>query len=178
MKYFLLSLSLVCCLNLFGQDDELFKTELVLERVNGFAANDRITDLRVNNNTVWIAGKSGIKSYDNKTLALDNHTNHANALAVVNVKDRTFSAYADNSIYLNESRIFKISEEGVRINDIELFKNRLWVGTTRGLYVINSKDGNVIKKYTHKTPIYDRMSSISPFTPEAISQYGLAQIKV
>ena len=148
MKYYLLCLSLLCAFSLFGQDDDLYKTELVLERVNGFAANDRITDLRVTNNTIWIAGKTGIKSYDNKTKALDNHNNHSNALAVVSVKDRIFSAYADNSIYLNNSRIFKLSEEGVKINDIELFKNRVWVGTTRGLYVLNARDGSIIKKYT------------------------------
>ncbi len=151
MKYFALAVCLLMGNGLIAQTDDLFKTELVLERVDGFAANDRIEDLRIEKNVIWIAAKNGIKSYDNDTYALENEVSHANAVSVaVSRSGDIFSAYSDNTLYKNDKRIFKLPPEGVKITDIELYKSKLWVGTTLGLYVINTETGKVLHHFKIK----------------------------
>lgn len=133
---------------LLAQSDNI-KTELVLERVEGLAANDRIEDLRVDKDKIYIASKSGIKSYDNSSFALDHEVNHNTALAVAFDRSGTiYSAYADNNIYKNSNQLFKIPLENVRVNDLEIFKNKLWIGTSHGLYIINTESGKVLKHHT------------------------------
>ncbi|MBT8189692.1 MAG: OmpA family protein [Bacteroidia bacterium] len=148
MKPGFLIFSLLISFTLLAQD-ELYKTELVLERVEGFAANDRIEDLLINKGLVWIASKKGIRSYNNSTYALDNVTEFNNAIAVaVGRTGDVYSAYADNSLYKNKQRIFKLPSDSIRFTDIEIFKKKIWIGTNKGLYVINADSGKLLDKYT------------------------------
>jgi len=97
----LFSLLLTCfTIGLYAQ------TELVLERVEGLSSNDRIQDIEVENDRVWIASKDGLYVFDNEVNTLSQITDHENAMAVkVSNKGSIFSAYNDKTLFYNEDNL-------------------------------------------------------------------------
>ena len=58
------------------------QTELVIERVEGLTSNDRIEEIVIVNDDVWIASRAGIYKYDNTSNDLSQVYNNPDALAV------------------------------------------------------------------------------------------------
>lgn len=150
MKYIFSLLAIATPILFFGQS-KFIPTELVLERVEGFAANDRIEDIEIVKDKVFIAGKTGIKSYDNINYSLDNNVSHTNALAVeVTRKGDIYSAHQDRHIYLNGKSIFHIQDINTRFTDLAIHRRKLWVGTNKGLYILHADTGKQISFYNNQ----------------------------
>ena len=132
------------------------QTELVLERVEGLASNDRIQDIEVEKNRVWIASKDGLYVFDNNSNNLSQITDHDNALAVkVSDKGSIFSAYNDKTLFYNEDNLIdietnfkKFAGKNFEFSDIEIYKNELWVGSNHGIFIFNLKTKKLVQTYT------------------------------
>ncbi len=132
------------------------QTELVLERVEGLRSDDRIEDIEIENNRVWIASKNGVYAFDNDVNALSQIIQHDNALAVkVSDKGNIFSAYNDKTLFFNEDNLIDIETNfrkflnaEFEFSDIEVFNNELWVGSNRGIFIFNLKTKKLAKHYT------------------------------
>ena len=147
MKYSISIIFTFLFMSLAGQD-KFIPTELVLERVEGFAANDRIEDIQINKNKIYIAGKTGVKSYDNNTFSLDSEVRHTNAIAVqISKKGDVFSAHTNRKIYRNNNLLFTLTELNDKFTDIALYRNKLWVGTNRGIYILHAESGKQLGYY-------------------------------
>ncbi len=150
MKTLLTALFTVIQIGLWGQ------TELVLERVEGLSSNDRIEDIEIENNRVWIASKDGIFTFDNDDASLNQIVQHDNALAVkVSKKGNIFSAYNDKTLFFNEDNLLdleanqnKVRSSEFEFSDIEVYKNELWVGSNIGLFIFNIKTKKLLKHYS------------------------------
>ncbi len=145
MRYFFLLALLFTGIFCWAQEE---RTELVLERINGFSSSDRIEDIRVNGPNVFFAGKKGISSINNSSSSLTEIIVSNNAVAVkVSKKGNVFSAFKDGKIYMNDRFLYHIDKEGIEINDLEVYKTKLWVATNQGIYTFNIKTGKYITKY-------------------------------
>jgi len=152
IKYFYILLPIFFTFNLVGQDQDEKPKELVLERVNGFSASDRIEEILVTQDIVWFAGKKGTSSYNNSNSTLSHILTSPSAVAVeLSYKGDVFSAFANNNIYMNDQLLYFIEEEGVVISDLEVYKTNLWVATNKGIYVFNTKTRKLTKIHTTKS---------------------------
>lgn len=146
MKYFYLILACFISINLIAQEE---RTELVLERVNGFSSNDRIEDILVSGNNVWFAGKNGTSTINNKSFSLSHILKNNNALAVkVSTKGHIFSAFRNGKIYMNDLFLHHLDNEGLVINDLEIHQYMLWVATNQGIHVFNTRTRKFVTTYT------------------------------
>ena len=152
LQFILLLLLIVTSVNIYGQ------TQLVLERVEGLSSNDRIQDIEVEKNRVWIASKEGLYVFDNASNMLSQITDHDNTLAVkVSTKGSIFSAYSDKTLFYNEDNLIDIETNFKRFagkdfefTDLEIFKNELWVGSNHGIFIFNLKTKKLTEHYTTK----------------------------
>lgn len=143
---FILSL---CWINLFAQDNDKVKFDLVLERVQGFSSDDRIEDITVKNDMVWFGGKEGVTSYNNSSATMSKINNKRFAVAVkIGRNGDVYSAFKNNKIYVNDESFFHLTEPKVQISDIEIFGGKLWIGTNNGIYVISTKSGKQLDHFT------------------------------
>ena len=144
------------------------QTELVLERVEGLSSNDRIEDIEVEQDRVWIASKDGIFSFNNEDNTLSQITQHDNSLAVkVSKNGNIFSAYNDKTLFFNEDNLIDIEtnfkkfiDKNFEFSDIEVYNNELWVGSNQGIFIFNLKTKKLIEHYTVKNSSL-RSNSIS-----------------
>jgi len=134
----------------YGQETEnQTKIDLVLERVSGFSANDRIEDITVKNDMVYFGGKDGISSFNNNSGTLSKLLNKSNAVAVkVSRKGNVISAFKNNKIYVDDELLYTLTEPNVVINDIELFNGRIWIATNNGIFVVVTSSGKQTKHFT------------------------------
>lgn len=142
---FVLAISL-----LSGQDSETkSKIDLVIERVSGFSANDRIEDITVKDNMVWFGGNDGISSYNNGSSTLTQFLEKPFAVAVkVSRQGNIYSAFKNNKIYKDDQLLFSLTEPNTIINDIEIFKGKIWVATNNGIFVVHTSSGKEINHFT------------------------------
>lgn len=124
------------------------KVDLVLERVNAFSSNDRIEDIFVQEDMLWFGGRDGVSSFNNSSSTISKVLNYDNAVAVtVSRQGDVYSAFKNNKIYLNEDLFCHIQAAETQINDIEIFRGKLWVATTSGLYVYGLRSSNQLTVY-------------------------------
>ena len=136
----------------------LGQTQLVLERVDGLRSNDRIEDIEIGNDRVWIASKDGIFTFNNIDNTLSQIVQHDEALAVkVSEKGNIFSAYNDKTLFYNEDNLIDIEtnfkrfvDKSFEVSDIEVYDNELWVGSNQGIFIFNLKTKKLIEHYTPK----------------------------
>lgn len=165
MKYFYLYFFLICSTFLIGQEE---KTELVLERVNGFSSSDRIEDILVSGNNVWFAGRNGTSTINNKSFSLSHILKNSNAVAVkVSGRGNVFSAFANGKIYMNDRFLYHLDSEGLEINDLEMYQGMLWVATNQGIHVFNTRTSKYVTGYnmTNSKLKSDVVSFINFFKP-------------
>lgn len=132
------------------------QTELVLERVEGLSSNDRIEDIKVIGDNVWICSKDGIYTFDNRDNSLSQIIQHDNALAVkVSKKGDIFSAFDDKTLYYNEDNLIDLENnfrqfkgQGFEFSDIEIHNRELWVGSNHGIFVYELGSKKLKKHYT------------------------------
>jgi outer membrane protein OmpA-like peptidoglycan-associated protein len=149
-----ISYTLLFCVLYLGQ--VCAQTELVLERVEGLSSNDRIEDIEVHKNSVWIASKDGIFTFDNDNSTLSQIIDHGNAMAVkVSNNGSIFSAYNDKTLFYNEDNLIDIETNFKRFKgdnfefaDLEVYKNELWVGSSKGLFIFDLRTKKLKKHYT------------------------------
>jgi len=148
MKRIHILILLLFSISLLAQDDE--KTELVLERVNGFSSSDRIEEILVTGDgNIWFAGKNGISTINNNSSALSHILKINNAVAVaVSMKGNVFSAFSNGKIYMNDRFIYHLDTEGLEINDLEIYKNKLWIATNKGIYQFNTVTNKYVTQFT------------------------------
>ena len=134
------------------------QTELVLERVEGLSSNDRIEDIEVHENSVWIASKDGIFTFDNDKSTLSQIIDHSNSMAVkVSRNGSIFSAYNDKTLFYNEDNLIDIETNFKRFRgddfeftDLEVYKNELWVASSKGLFIFDLRTKKLKEHYTPK----------------------------
>lgn len=149
-----ISYTLLFCILYLGQVGA--QTELVLERVEGLRSNDRIEDIEVHKNSVWIASKDGIYTFDNDNSTLSQIIDHDNSMAVkVSNNGSIFSAYNDKTLFYNEDNLIDIETNFKRFkgddfefSDLEVYKNELWVGSSKGLFIFDLRTKKLKKHYT------------------------------
>lgn len=148
MKSINLIFLLLISISLLAQDDD--RTELVLERVNGFSSSDRIEEILVTGDgNIWFAGKNGVSTINNNTSALSHILKNNSAVAVcVSRKGNVFSAFGNGKIYMNDRFIYHLDTDGLEINDLEIYKSKLWIATNKGIYQFNTKTNKFITQYT------------------------------
>lgn len=150
-KYILLNIILI-----FSYTGAISQTQLVLERVEGLSSNDKIEDIEVENDRVWIASKDGVFVFDNETNTLSQITEHDNALAVkVSKKGNIFSAYNDKTLFYDEDNLIDIETNfkkfkglNFEFSDIAIYNRELWVGSNKGIFVFSLKTKKLLKHYT------------------------------
>ena len=151
-----ISYTLLLCALYIGQI--VAQTELVLERVEGLRSNDRIEDIEVHENSVWIASKDGIFTFDNSTSTLSQIIDHSNSMAVkVSRNGSIFSAYNDKTLFYNEDNLIDIETnfrrfrgDDFEFSDLEVYKNELWVGSSKGLFIFDLRTKKLKEHYTPK----------------------------
>ncbi len=154
MKQILLLLSILISLSAISQEQAIVqedgKTTLVLERVNGFSSSDRIEEILVaGNSNMWFAGKNGITTINTKSASLSHVLDVNNAVAVaVSAEGNVFSAFSNGKIYMNDRFLHHLDTEGIEIYDLEIHKSKLWIGTNRGVHLINTKTSKYLTQYT------------------------------
>jgi len=134
------------------------QTELVLERVEGLRSNDRIEDIEVHGQSVWIASKDGIFTFDNENGTLSQIIAHDNSMAVkVSKNGSIFSAYNDKTLYYNEDNLIDVETNFRRFkgpdfefSDLEVYKNELWVGSSKGIFIFDLRTKKLKEHYTPK----------------------------
>ncbi len=147
MKYLLAFTFFLLISNGFSQDIE--RTELVLERVNGFSSNDRIEDIVVDRDLVLFAGKNGVSSYDYTNSSLSQVVDNKNSVSVQLSKNgNIFSAYNNGKLYVNDKFLYHLDQEGLEITDLEIYKGKLWVATSKGIHIFNISSQKYITSYT------------------------------
>lgn len=149
MKRLFILFALIFPFVLGGQDDE--RTELVLERVNGFSSSDRIEDILVSANNVWFAGKNGTSTINIKSFSHSHILKNSNAVSVaVSAKGHVFSAFDNGKIFMNDRFLYHFDSEGIVINDLEIHKNVLWIASNQGIHTINTRTSKFITTYNTK----------------------------
>ncbi len=134
------------------------QTQLVLERVDGLRSNDRIEDIEIGKDRVWIASKDGIFTFNNNDNTLSQIVQHDEALAVkVSERGNIFSAYNDKTLFYNEDNLIDIEtnfkrfvDKTFEVSDIEVYDGELWVGSNHGIFIFNLKTKKLIEHYTPK----------------------------
>ena len=149
----LLSLGTLILFSFNGNAQEVLK----MERVEGFANNGRVEDIVVNDDDeIWVASNTGIFSIGDKQSASTQRIDMQDAVAVIESKKGIiYSAFKNNTIYSNYSKIFRIEsdiviegEKRVEITDMELHKSELWVSSSDGIFVFNTNTQR-LKKHIH-----------------------------
>jgi len=149
MRFSLSLILTITVLSAWSQETDKVKVDLVLERVNAFSSNDRIEDIYVDGNMLWFGGLTGVKSYNNASSTLSNIVSGNGTVAVkVASSGDVYSAFKNNKIYLNDQEFYRLEEENIVINDIELYKGKLWIATNMGLYLVGKNNGKLIRSYT------------------------------
>ena len=134
------------------------QTQLVLERVDGLRSNDRIEDIEIGKDRVWIASKDGIFTFNNIDNTLSQIVQHDNGLAVkVSERGNIFSAYNDKTLFYNEDNLIDIEtnfkrfvDKTFEVSDIEVYDGELWVGSNHGIFIFNLKTKKLVGHYTPK----------------------------
>ncbi len=148
-KTFTLFFALYLSLSFSQEKENQTKVDLVLERVSGFSANDRIEDITVKDDMVYFGGKDGVSSYNNSSSTLSELLNKRYAVAVkVSRKGKVFSAFKNNKIYSDNELLYTLTDAKVIINDIELFNGRIWIATNNGVYVVTASAGKLVDHFT------------------------------
>ena len=139
----------ICSLAISQDSEPKQKVDLVIERVSGFSANDRVEDITVKKDMIYFGGKDGISSFNNSSSTLSKVLNKQFAVAVkVSRKGVVYSAFKNNKIYADDKLLFTLTEPKVVINDIELFNGKVWVATNNGVYTISTSSGKKINHFT------------------------------
>ncbi len=140
---------MILCCSVFAQETQHSKVDLVLERVEAFSSNDRIEDIYVKDDMVWFAGKDGVSSFNNRSSTIATVLKEHLAVAVkVSRKGDVYSAFKNNKIYLNDEVFCHLKTPDIKINDIEIYKGKLWVATNLGLHVYSISSEKELKVYT------------------------------
>ena len=134
------------------------QTQLVLERVDGLRSNDRIEDIEIGKDRVWIASKDGIFTFNNIDNTLSQIVQHDNGLAVkVSERGNIFSAYNDKTLFYNEDNLIDVEtnfkrfvDKTFEVSDIEVYDGELWVGSNHGIFIFNLKTKKLVEHYTPK----------------------------
>ncbi len=131
---FLFCLFITC--SLFGQDKKDNK-DLVLVQVPSIGNNERISDIQITGDDVVLATRTGVTSpQGNVAPGLDASLGEATAVKVTRT-GKLLAGYADNSIYIDNYKVFQISNDTVSINTIEEYHGKMYVGTTDGIFIFD-----------------------------------------
>jgi len=149
MRVFYIPIFMIFSLVAYGQSEAAkVKFDLVLERVDAFSSNDRIEDIYVNEDMLWFGGKEGVSSFNNSSSTVAKVLSEENAVAVkVSRQGDVYSAFKNNKIYHNDALFYHIQQPGIIINDIEIFRGKLWVATNDGLHVYGLRSGRQLQVY-------------------------------
>ena len=149
MKRFCLPILMLLCVNMMAQKSaEHQKVDLFIQNINAISSNDKIEDLYVKDNMVWIGGKDGVYSYNTSSSTLSRILRENSAVAIkVSRKGDVYSAFKNNKIYLNDKIFARLTQEGLQINDLEIYKGKLWVATNQGVMLYSLSSGNELRSY-------------------------------
>lgn len=149
MEKFCIPVLLLFTTALFAQSNqEQKKYDLILERVDAFSSNDRIEDIFVQDDMVWFGGMEGVSSFNTASSTISKVISENAAVAVkVSRKGDVFSAFKNNKIYVNDEIFCHLAESEIQINDIELFKGKLWVATNKGVHTYGLSSRKKLKTY-------------------------------
>ena len=136
-------ISVIICTFIIGglcaQDSQ--KERLIITQVEQIPNNEKVSDIIIKGNKVWIAGSGGVVTLDrNGNDARVNELKKGEAKAIkLSSNDELLSGFANNMLYINDYRLFHISSDTVIINDIEEYDNKMYVATNDGLLVFDLK---------------------------------------
>lgn len=149
MKRLPIPILMILCYTAMCQNTGMVKMDLVLERVNAFSANDRIEDIYVDDDMVWFGGKEGVSSFNNNSSTLASVLREDYAVAVkVSRQGDVYSAFKNNKVYYNDELFCHLQQEGLIINDIEIYKGKLWIATNQGLHVYGLRSAREVVIFT------------------------------
>lgn len=124
-------------IQLFSQSSSNDGKQLMLVQVPGISNSDRVSDIQIEDGQVLIAGKSGVTS-PNNTKTVPDGLGKGEARAVkVSQSGSMLVGFQDNSIYIDNFKVFQIDSDTVHINDIEEYDNKMYVGTNDGVFVFD-----------------------------------------
>ncbi len=142
--------SILFILLLFIFNDVTAQLEPTFIQIEGYAGNEKISDLVVSkDNTVHVASTSGVSyiSEGNEQCTKGNISEEVIAIKVSKNGD-VYTGLANNQVYANDQLIFSCQDNKVRFTDIEIYKNDLYVASTEGIFIIDLFSKKMKGSYT------------------------------
>ncbi len=133
----LLPLFILFSVQLCSQSDDQDGKQLMLVQVPGIGNSDRVSDIQIEDGQVLIASKGGVSSPDNSSSITTNQQRGEATAVKMSKSGSMFVGYQDNSIYIDDYKVFTIDSDTVHISDIEEYGNKMYVGTNDGVFIFD-----------------------------------------
>ncbi len=133
----------------------LAQSELFLESMKGFDSNEQISDLALDNEgNVWVASAKGLSLIQNENEVAEIEKTAAAPITIaIGRSGKKYVGHSDNSLTVNGEVFYTLEDRTQRITDIEIHKQNLYVGTTKGIYAFDLSSTKLKKHYTERNSL-------------------------
>lgn len=125
---------------------------LTLQRVESISSGDRISDIEIVNDYVYVASRSGIKKFNSQNDQEITELLKGDAKSLkVTEKSTVLSGFSNNILYVNDEKIFQVdsynplTNESITINDIEKHGENMYVATNDGILVFDLRKNTLVE---------------------------------
>lgn len=141
------------CISKFLCTQQIYSVKNLSLR-DGLASNDIISLCKTKAGALWIGTNNGISVYDGKAMynySIDDGLPHVNCWQIVEDSNSTIwiGTYGGGVAYFKDDKFHVINEEkGLIHNSVRklfLYNNQLFVGTQKGLSVIDIETKNIVQ---------------------------------
>lgn len=131
------------------------QSELFLEPMEGFRSNDKISDLAIDSDgSIWVSSSRGLSNIKNVEAVANINETPVEPLALKITKSgKKIVGYTDNSIHVEGKEFYKIDDPSIVIKDIEIHKQSIYIGTSKGIYCFDLNSYKLKKHYTERNSI-------------------------
>ena len=130
-------------------------SQLVIDKYDNVELTAYINKISIDDqNYIWVCTSSGISKIGNIESAPELLLQGKNINSITH--DSRLGTFASDGyqIYqIRNNKTFNLDNEGIIINDVEIFKGSLYVGTNKGLYIVNVKTDRIEIKNTRNSKL-------------------------
>ena len=119
--------------------------QLVIDKYDNVELTAFINKISIDDdNYIWVCTSNGISKIGDINTTPENILKGKNISSITHDKRLgTFASDGYQIFQLKNNKIFNLDNEGIIINDLEIFQGRMYAGTNKGLYIINVNTGRI-----------------------------------
>ena len=130
-------------------------SQLVIDKYDNVELTAYINKISIDDqNYIWVCTSNGISKIGNIESAPDLLLQGKNINSITHdPRLGTFASDGYQIYQIRNNKTFDLDNEGIIINDVEIFKGSLYVGTNKGLYIVNVKTERIEIKNTRNSKL-------------------------